>query len=161
MKNVTRIILIVVLVAVMVVSVLVKAENVNVEEKFDGAVYGEDPSVVYGWLCNEWVPNVGNEKFNNTIYDDGVYRGYGVVDACAFKEEYGLDFTFENMESVLAEHGVTEFDVVTAGFYDDYTVYKLKAKAETESIGTMYNYENEEWQKFYDAEVYFMVVFKD
>lgn len=159
MKKVITILSMVFLMVIMVAMGFVKAETDDV--KIEGAVYGAAESEVYGWLA-EWIDACGDERaLTGTLDENGYYRGFGVVDACWFEEEYGVECSVENMRAVLeSEYDLDRFDVVTAGFYDDYTVYKMVVGSKNTAIGNHYDYDINDWVYYYEGEMYFMVVYE-
>ena len=159
MKKFNGIILFV-LVVLLVGFIIVKAEtNIVNEETISGMVYGETGSTVYDWL-EEWVSIYDEEARKNTIDDNMYYKGFGVIDAYEFEEEFQCSCTLENIEKVEKEHfDLEHYDVKLVGFYEDYNVYKMEAKSNTTPIG--YEYVNGVEVNYYGGYIYFMVYWYD
>jgi len=157
MKKVVGIFMAMVMVFVMIGTVYGEAK---VDVKIDGAVYGISGSVVYDWI-GEWAKSVGDGRTGSEL-KNGYYKGYGVIDAKWFIEEYGCDPTVENITNVLTDaYDLEKLEIVTAGFYDDYTVYKMFAKSKTMAIGNTYDYNLNDYVDYYEGDMYFMVVYED
>lgn len=164
MKKVTGTIIMVVMMMVCITMVVLTNANANLETVVDDTrdrfVYGESGSDVYAWM-HEWVRDAGDGRSSRELVD-GYFRGYGVIDGKFFEETYELSPTPENIHEVLTSNlELTACTVTVAGYYDDWTVYKMYAKSEKEPIGFDYEHESGEYKNYFEGDMYYMVVFED
>lgn len=160
MKRFTTILMVVVLMVCLTMAFLTNVnanENVNTNDQF---VHHKSCSETLDLLA-EWVKSAGDGRERDELVN-GYYRGYGVIDGVYFEESYGCSLTPESIEEALTRGcELSEFRLGVAGYYDDYIVYKMYARSETESIGREYDYETEEYVEYYEGDMYFMVCYDD
>lgn len=136
-----------------------------------GMVYGEqaiDTEMIDGaydgdvWdgleVVKEWIFSVGDtENAENAVFN-GIYKGYGVLDAKTFESEYGCIPSADSMKEILNSVYETDYvEIVVAGFIDNVTVYKIVAKSTTEPIGKAYDYKLNEYVEYFEGNEYFIV----
>ena len=160
MKRFVGIIIALVMVVTIVSIILVKAENVDDKFRINGSVIREDYYSVEDDLY-DWIKAGGDERhILKDVDEDGIYRGYGLLNATEFEQMTNKEFTFEAMEQYYKDcedmGELKEFSIVTAGFKDDITIYKMDIKT-GKQLGAYNNEGN--WNEFNEASMYFIVVY--
>lgn len=161
MKKVTLTMMVMVLIGC-IIMIIANAETANVVDVCDDRnVHHKSASEVYNWVY-EWIQAVGDKRNADQKLVDGYYRGYGVIDGIEFEKEYGCAPNAENMEAILrTQYDLSEFSIVVSGYYEDYAVYKMIAKSDTQAIGGSYNYETGKSVDYYAGDMYFMIAYDD
>ena len=151
-----KLVVILMAVVMVVIGIMVMTNDNAKAERIEGAVYGKYGSEVMDWL-EEWVNAVGDGRHHNSLDENGYFKGYGVIDGNYFEKEYGKELNIENMYEIYEDIYGDDLgvDIVCAGFYDDYAVYKISATSDTISIGS---YDGTE---YYKGDMYFMVCFEE
>lgn len=124
----------------------------------ESVVTGETGSTVAGWVY-EWCESNDYKRNTYDIVHHGCYFGFGVIDEADMIEEYGCEFSIENVcnlyRSDLCEFDVEDVNVEIVGTYENYNVYKLHIKTNN-SLGEEYT-EDGEFVDYYEGELIFMV----
>lgn len=159
MKKVIGIFLTMVFVFV-VTSMVFGETEMNTIDKNIGAVYTD-----YYWNVNEmvdeWCRHNGYENYvdHENSFEDGIYRGSGILNASAFEKDTNEIFSFENAIKETQKHYDCNIEIKHVGYYENYKVYQLHGKSETDVLGTTYH--DDGTTDYYEVDLIFMVVFED
>ena len=117
-------------------------------------IYG---STVQGWI-EEWAKKNGYEEYLASCMDEnGVWRGYGVIDADAFEEMYGFEVSDENLIKVAHEASdKVEIEIRYVGEYEGFAIKVMKCFSNGEQIIGYDDYDGTEIP-YYSGEMLYMV----
>ena len=161
MKKVVLVFMAIVLVSLAIGMAFGENAKINTEAIVDGACYDKEFYEAED-LVKEWILSVGDKRNAEKKLIDGYWYGYGIIDGYGFNDDYGCNPTIENIKEILGtKYDLSKFEIVVAGYIDDYAVYKMVAESETETIGYEWNYETEEYDEYCKGSIYYMVVYNN